>query len=50
MIRLRPYNKNDADIIPKTKHIPAIGDMMVEATIGIILSGPVGSVMPERCA
>ena len=49
-VRAESALENDADIIPKTKHIPAIGDMIVEATIGIILSGSVGSVMPECCA
>ena len=49
-VRAESALENEADMIPKTKHTPAIGDMIVEAIIGIILSGSVGSVMPERCA
>jgi hypothetical protein len=49
-VRAESALENEADMIPKTKHIPAIGDMKVEIAIGIILSGSVGSVMPELCA
>ena len=49
-VRAESALENEADMIPKTKHTPAIGDMIVEATIGMILSGSVGSEIPAFCA
>jgi hypothetical protein len=45
-VRAESALENEADIMPSIKQIPAIGDIIVDANIGIILSGSEGKCMP----
>jgi hypothetical protein len=45
-VRAESALENDAEIMPSTKHMPTIGDIMFDTINGIILSGAAGSAMP----
>ena len=46
-VRAESALENDAEIMPSTKQMPTIGDIMSDTINGMILSGVVGSAMPD---